>query len=100
MRKVDSKDFWYFGMASVILSFLAKDFLAALGLLMAAFFCFFCLIFYLISKKEEIKRENLISHLKSLNTMAFTLNGLMDNLEKIEKRETTKRKSKPKKKRR
>jgi len=97
MRKVDSKDFWYFGMASVILSFLAKDFLAAFGLLMAAFVC---LIFYLISKREEIKRENLISHLKSLNTMAFTLNGLMDNLEKIEKRETTKRKSKPRKKRR
>lgn len=90
MRKVDSKDFWYFGMASVILSFVTPNFFSALGLLMSAGIC---LIFYIASKEQEKKREFLQNHLTSLNNMAFTLNGLMDNLDKIEKRETTKKPS-------
>jgi len=96
MRKVDSKDFWYFGMVSVILSFVTPNFFSALGLLMSAGIC---LIFYIVSQEQEKKREFLQNHLTSLNNMAFTLNSLMDNLEKIEKKETTKRRSKPRKKR-
>ena len=84
MRKVDSKDFWYFGMASVILSFVTPNFFSALGLLMAAGIC---LIFYIVSKEQEKKaylREQLING--CANDIFNFIKNLGNDLEKETKR--------------
>lgn len=84
MRKIDSKDMWYMAMISVLLSFVAPNFLASFSLFL---FSLICGMFYFVNRNKERNIEKqiyLLNKLKRINESLFYLGAALDNLDKIE----------------
>ena len=94
MRNVDSKDMWYFGMASVILSFVVQNPISSLGLLISGLICW---LYHRKKKKEELQQERIRDLSNQAESMVNLVGKVFGNMVVEEKPKRTPRRKTPSK---